>query len=506
VTSLAHDPADLASRRPVGREAGRWLVARLQREGLPIAVLCLFALVIFQTLPGAIGADSWLALVGGREVAHGGIPHADTLTAWAAGREWIDQQWLAQLVSYGLFVLGGFSLVLLAHALLTIGATALAVAAARKAGASARGVSVIFAGCIFPLLLGTWQFRTETYAHLLFVLLAALLVLDSRRPSRRVWLAIPLLVVWANFHGSVVLGVALTMLWGAQLIASQTPHRSGFVRRPWSRGLPLVVGAPLCLLASPYGVSALSYYSRVLLDSRFGALVVEWQPPHLSPLTAGFYVLAGVGVWLVAAERSALTRFEKLAFWLTLVAAMLSIRNIVWFALLALIVLPQAASAALEKRSAAAERPALNAVLASILLALVGGTLLVTVNRPSQRYTRDYPRAAAGAVMAATARDQSLRVFAEERFADWLLWEEPELRGRLAYDVRFELLRDDELKGLYRWHEQMTDGWRAASRCCRLLVVRTGESPDNEAAYVASGARPLFRREGVAVLLRPKRD
>ena len=495
----------VASRRRFGGEARSWCLVRLQREGLPIAVLCFFALAVLQTLPGAIGADSWLALVAGREVAHGGIPHADTLTAWTAGREWIDQQWLAQLLSYGLFVVGGFILVVVAHALLTIGAVAVAVAAARKTGASARAVSVVLAGCVFALLLGTWQFRAETYAHVLFVLLAALLVLDSRCPTRRVWLAIPILAVWANFHGSVVLGVGLTMLRGAQLIASPPRELPHSVWRRWSRGLPLVVGAPLALLASPYGISGLSYYSRVLLDSRFGSLVVEWQPPHLSPLTAGFYALAGAGVWLLAREGSALTRFEKIAFWLMLVAAMLSMRNIVWFALLALMVLPRALSAVLERRSTAPERPTVNAAIASILLALVGVALVTALSRPSQHYLRDYPRAAASAVTAAAAADPSLRVFAEERFADWLLWEKPELRGRLAYDIRFELLRNAELKALYRWHEQISDHWRAAARCCRLLVLGTADSPDNEAAYTASGVRTLFQREGVAVLLRPQR-
>ena len=506
MTSLAPTRVAAASRRRFGGDAAAWCLLRLQREGLPIAVLCLFALAVLQTLTGAIGADSWLTLVGGREVVHGGIPHTDSLTAWTAGREWVDQQWLAQLLSYGLFVVGGVVLVVVTHALLTIGAAALAVATARKTGASARAVSVVLAISIFPLLLGTWQFRAETYAHLLFVLLAALLVLDSRRPTRRVWLALPILAVWANFHGSIVLGVVLTMLRGAQLIGTPPQQLRHSLRRRCSRGLPLLVGAPLSLLASPYGTSGISYYSHVLLHSRFGSLVVEWQPPHLAPLTAAFYLLAAVGLWLLAREGSALTRFEQASFVLILVAAMLSMRNIVWFALLALIVLPRAVSAALEKRPAAPERRMVNAAFAGILLAVVGAALVMASSRPSDGYLHGYPPAAAGAIAAAVEKDPSLRVFAEERFADWLLWQEPQLKGRLAYDVRFELLHAAELKALYRWHEQSTDGWRTASRCCRLLVVGTRDSPDNEAAYVASGARTLFRRHGLAVLLQPQRN
>ena len=42
------------------------------------------------------------------------------------------------------------------------------------------------------------------------------------------------------------------------------------------------------------------------------------------------------------------------------------------------------------------------------------------------------------AVREAT-RDPNVRVWATDGTADWLLWRIPDLRGRLAYDVRFEL-------------------------------------------------------------------
>ena len=51
--------------------------------------------------------DSWLALIGGRDVAAHGIPHQDTLFVITHGARWIDQQWLAQLVIYDLYKAGG---------------------------------------------------------------------------------------------------------------------------------------------------------------------------------------------------------------------------------------------------------------------------------------------------------------------------------------------------------------------------------------------------------------
>ena len=38
---------------------------------------------------------------------------------------------------------------------------------------------------------------------------------------------------------------------------------------------------------------------------------------------------------------------------------------------------------------------------------------------------------------------RSDRVFAPDRFSDWMLFKIPELRGRIAYDIRFEVYDED---------------------------------------------------------------
>ena len=46
----------------------------------------------------------------------------------------------------------------------------------------------------------------------------------------------------------------------------------------------------------------------------------------------------------------------------------------------------------------------------------------------------------------------------DERYSDWLLWKHPELVGRIAYDVRFELLEHASLDRLYRYQNQIGAG------------------------------------------------
>src|SRR5438477_4988475 len=114
------------------------LAARLEHEAFIIVLFCIYLVGITQSLPGQIASDTWMTLMYGREVAQHGLPSHDTLTIWAHGRTWVDQQWLGQLVYYGLFVLGGIRAVLAANALALAARTGVAVLAARRPGGSAR--------------------------------------------------------------------------------------------------------------------------------------------------------------------------------------------------------------------------------------------------------------------------------------------------------------------------------------------------------------------------------
>src|SRR3954452_20153808 len=70
----------------------------------------LLALVLSIVRTNLVVADTWTALVAGREIAAHGLPSVEHLTRISDGRQWIDQQWLAQLVLYGAAAMGGVGL------------------------------------------------------------------------------------------------------------------------------------------------------------------------------------------------------------------------------------------------------------------------------------------------------------------------------------------------------------------------------------------------------------
>src|SRR5512145_74506 len=184
----------------------------VEEEYILVVLLAGFGLIFLLVFPPALVVnDSWLNLMAGREIMEHGLPSVDEITVYGMGATWTDQQWLAQLFMYGVHSLGGFALLSITTATFVVGAFALAAAAARRLGAGPRAIWVMF----LPVLVAApwaWSIRAQMLALPLYTGLLWLLASEARMPTNRIWLAIPLLVVWANVHGSVALGALLVML------------------------------------------------------------------------------------------------------------------------------------------------------------------------------------------------------------------------------------------------------------------------------------------------------
>src|SRR3954451_18256960 len=188
--------------------------ALLEENGLVVIVLGAFAIAFLLALRKDLVIDGWMALVSGRWIAQHGLPTHDMVTVWTHGARWTDQQWLAQLALYGLWRLGGLKLALLVHALLVMSGLVGAALIARRHGATPRSVTWV----AIPVLIAYYPvasvMRPQTFAFPLFTAVLWLVLADARHPSRRIFFTLPLLVLWANLHGSVLLGAMLVSLAG----------------------------------------------------------------------------------------------------------------------------------------------------------------------------------------------------------------------------------------------------------------------------------------------------
>jgi hypothetical protein len=494
MTSTATAGVASADRRYAGRASA--LLAWADRNALWITALAAIAVFSMAKLPLHISQDSWLALISGRYIAVHGIPQHDTLFVVTHGARWLDQQWLAQLAIYGLYKLGGMQLYGLLYVALAISGLAICLAASRAFGGSERHmlwVLPIAGGLYFA---GSFNVRTQGFALPLFAIVLWLLAREARGAhDRRVYLVLPLLILWGNLHGSVTLGVGLAVICGAVLIGQSLTD--GRWRTPLShfsrRGLVLLVGAPICLLLTPYGLSIITYYHETILNPQFSKVISEWSPiTAATVLAVPFFILAGASVWLMGRAGRKMPIFDQLSLLALGVGTVFAVRNIPWYGMAAMMLLPGAVSGLFGPGGSSSRKTRVNLALVGTVSFVLLVTIVAVAARPSSWFVRYYDARAEARIAQIARQDPSARFYADNRFADWLLWEDPALADRIAYDIRFELLNSTQLNRVVTVADLPEPGQRPLLDDYRVLLLDAGNGDANKRILGRPGTRVLI--------------
>ena len=435
--------------------------AGLERNAFVVLAVAACSALGVANVRTELGSDSWYSLLSGRLIAHHGLPHHDTLTSLTLGRTWVDQQWLAHLGLYGLWALGGWRVALLSVVVLYTAALVILAGSARAGGASPRSVAIVMVGSYLAGLTNT-VYRAQIPAFVLFALVLALLLADERRPSRRVYLVFPVLVLWANLHGSVVLGAALVTLWGAVFAVSRLRRRDRAAG--WLPRAGVLLIAPwLATLVSPYALELPGYYRRVLDNPELARASSEWAASTLRGQPFFFGLLAvgrrdrGARTSSPDSVRPARAGRDRGDG-----RARDSQRHLVR--------VRRRRGAPGGARPGVARAPAADDAKLALNLALVGLGLAGASRaspgsqaRPESWFEGRAPTAPLPPRSRRRLRaDPSARIFADEEYADWLLFEEPALAGRIAYDIRYELLTSAQLSRIVAFRKEKGPDWQAA--------------------------------------------
>jgi hypothetical protein len=423
----------------------------------------------------ALAADGWLALVSGRLITHGGLPHHDTLALATNGRDWIDQQWLGQVAEYALAAVGGVRLVLAVNLLLVACAFFAAMAFARMRGSNPATVAMVALLALLPFVVTGMNVRTQSLVYLPFVCLIAFLRRPREMRLTGAAFVLALCAVWANVHGSAVLVASLIALRGASYVATS---------RSSSAGWALLVGPWACLLASPYHVHLVSYYAQTAFNPTFSTYLSQWAPTRFSPLAAPLLALLFGTIWMLGRSSSLYSRYELCLLVFGIILSLVAVRNWVFGSLVLLMLTPRGFDYALRRRPAS-EAPAIGALVGAVAAVAALGTAIVALSAPASELTRNYPPEAAR-IAARAATGDGGTVYAGIPFADWLLWSQPRLAGHVVFDVRYELLHPSEVKRLV-----LFDAGSGLERPLRRSAVFVLD-PDVENRAV-SGLRPDVR-------------
>jgi len=270
-------------------------------------------------LLGSVGADArWLAALGRTIVSQGSIP-AGVPYAAAPSVDWANVPVLGELVFHALQVVGGDRGLLLGQLVAVTVALTLLALGMRALGARDAARATVLVLVFFAAVPSFIIVRAQLFSLVLFCAALLLLRAESREPSRRVWLLVPLIALWANLHGAVLVGLAIAATY---LVIERAPRQ------------PVVAASVLAaccgaLFLTPALAGSGAYYLGVLRSEAAQRGEGMWAPLTVhKPFDVLFIVLALP--LLVLAFRSGLKAWE-----LVCVAAFIGLtlhagRNGIW--------------------------------------------------------------------------------------------------------------------------------------------------------------------------------
>jgi len=207
----------------------------------------------------ALGAHVWL---------RGGVPTQDTFAFTPTLAEYIDHEWGAGAIFFGLLKLFGPASLMVLKILLAFGALLTALAVGRRLGARWNALLLLAipaAACLLPGYIPV--LRSHTFTYCCFG--ATLLCLEAIRAGKK-WavFAQPLvMLVWANVHGGCVAGLGTVAVYTAFALLTRKHFKT------------MLIVSAACLavtFVNPYGIKFWTNLLPAVLHPR--SRITEWQP------------------------------------------------------------------------------------------------------------------------------------------------------------------------------------------------------------------------------------
>lgn len=431
-----------------------------------VALFALLSIIFVIALFPRGDSDFWWHLKVGQYIAvHHAVPSKDFLSYTFVGKPWIDHEWLAELMLFGLYKLGGLWLQIVVYAAVICATFGLVYLRVLRLGVNRILALFVVTGAFFAST-ASLGVRIQMLSLLFIALYALLLDRYQRTRNTRYLIALPILMLlWANLHGEFVLGLALLGITFVGEILNHVTHQEGALDRAGLKALGIALVTTIAVtIINPNGLRQLMYPLAFIRPNAYTNEIQESASPNfhmavmmvfealLLLLVVGTFVRRPKMNWtnllvILAFTHLALDQVRAVPVWCVVVAP------------LAALYLEGLAPQRRRREVRGALVPILNAALLAAVLLFDG--VLFSRNINSRALAASQQRAfPVGAVTYMKSRPLPPHVFCTYSWGGYLIWNLfPRYRDFM--DSRADTLFNDQMLRSYLAIYGAAPGWNA---------------------------------------------
>lgn len=407
----------------------------------------------------------WHLKIGQETIQEKSVPTIEKHVTILRGASWVDHEWLLNAAVYWFYDKLGYIPLSIFFAALALIFFILTIILARDnlaKGSDSTIFIILFVLLGLPGILGHLGVRLQEIGFLCFVLILLMIRnYENQRNWKILMLFPPFFILWANMHGSFLVGLFILLLWlGVMVLRKIFEHRkfvnfrtetffvlpAAFSRRQiWTFALFVLLSFAATLL-TPYGLKLHYFLADYWRNPAFSSQIQEWLSPFQFPFRYWqiFYISFFLGAlfffffYRIITEISASNKI-KLNFWyllLSLIFIVLTLksrRNFPFFFAVSLPIMVGFFSGIFDfnldyihKVFLTFPRFVKNSPVVIILLVLTLTILRTNFNsNPFQNYCSEYPCQALDYIKS-KPEYKNLKIFNSYQWGGYLLWTWPE--------------------------------------------------------------------------------
>jgi len=232
------------------------------------------------------GEESWLTL---RPVL------VDHTSYTRFGEPWINHSWLGQVIIYNVYkITGNFGV---AGLVAVIAAISMTLVYYQMRGSPIMRSFVIVLAC--AVAAPVWSPRPQIFTLLMLSGLSWLCYSNKWRQEDRMWMIIPLFIIWSNLHGGYIVGFIFLGLTLAGDVLNNIVGFRDYLEIPWRNiwrtGLWLLAGWAAVII-NPNGVLTWTIPLKTINVGLLRESIDEWASPDFHELALQPFIWLLIGV------------------------------------------------------------------------------------------------------------------------------------------------------------------------------------------------------------------